>query len=246
MDASQVAFNRPASTELVRTSNEKDEPSHGNPETADLQLAHTLSACTRCWKVRIVVTSTKVFKRSNAYRLQRKSRCDPGLPRCSPCERHNATCEYFDVTKGKTVSRAYVIHLQNKIKQLETELAEVASEEYTSPDAEAIMRGAGLVRFKENDESRFLGPSSGIALTRLVMELAKQNTSSKCIKEIVPDMKAQQIKDFFTKESSKPTSKVYPLISNVAAPVLPTRETTEKLIENFNLTGRGPFLNVRK
>ena len=81
------------------------------------------------------------------------------------------------------------------------------------------------------------GPSRGIALTRLVMELAKQTTLSKCIKEIVPDMKAQQIKDYFTKESSKPTSKVYPLISNVAAPDLLTRELTEKLIGIFNNTG---------
>lgn len=246
MDASEIAFNRPSSTEFDRTTTEEDESRHESPETADSQLAHTLSACTRCRKVRTVITSTRAFTWSNAYRFQRKSKGDPGLPRCSPCERHNATCEYFDVTKGKKVSRTYVIHLQNKIKELETELAQVAREEYAPPDAEAIMRGAGLVMFKENDESRFLGPSRGIALTRLVMELAKQNTSSKCIKEIVPDMKAQQIKDFFTKESSKPTSKIYPLISNVAAPDLPTRATTEKLTENFNHTGRGPFLDVRR
>jgi hypothetical protein len=141
------------------------------------------------------------------------------------------------------VPRTYVIHLQNKITELETELARIASEDKAAPDAEAIMRGAGLVRFKENDESRFLGPSSGIALTRLVMELAKQNTSSKRIREIVPDMKAQQIKDYFTQESSKPTSKVYPLISNVAAPELPTRELTEKLVEIFNHTGIDSFVN---
>ena len=137
------------------------------------------------------------------------------------------------------MSRTYVVYLQDKIKTLESELAQIATEEPTAPDAEIIMRGAGLVRFKENDESRYLGPSSGIALTRLVMELAKQNTSSKCIKEIVPDMKAQQIKDFFARESSKPTSKVYPLISNVAAPDLPSRELTENLIKNFNHTGTG-------
>ena len=143
--------------------------------------------------------------------------------------------------------RTYVIHLQKRIKGLETELAQlaqVASEEHAAPDAEAIMRGAGLVKFTENDESRFLGPSSGIALTRLVMELAKQNTSSKCIKEIVPDMKAQQIKDYFTEESSKPTSKVYPLISDVAAPDLPSRDLTGKLIDNFNHTGIGPHRDL--
>ena len=99
------------------------------------------------------------------------------------------------------------------------------------------MRGAGHVRFKENDESRFLGPSSGIAMTRLVMELAKENSDTKSIKEIVPAQKAQEIKERFARESSKPTSKVYPLISSVAAPNLPTRELTDRLVENFNKKG---------
>ena len=142
--------------------------------------------------------------------------------------------------------RTYVIHLQDKIRKLEAELAQVAIREHVTPDAETILRGAGLVRFRENDESRFLGPSSGIALTRLVMELAKQNTSSKCIREIVSDMRAQQIKEYFTKEGSKPTSKVYPLISNIAAPDLPTRELTEKLIGIFNHTGIALFLGLLK
>lgn len=66
------------------------------------------------------------------------------------------------------------------------------------------------------------------------MELAKQNTHTKSIKEIVPDNKARQIKDRFTKEEEKPTSKVYPLISDVAAPDLPSRELTDKLLDNFN------------
>ena len=100
-----------------------------------------------------------------------------------------------------------------------------------------MVRGAGRVKFKENDEPRYLGPSSGISITRLVMELAKQNTNSKSIKEVVPDIKARQIKDRFTKESSKPTSKVYPLISDVAAPDLPSRELAESLIDNFNRKG---------
>ena len=100
-----------------------------------------------------------------------------------------------------------------------------------------MVRGAGRVKFKENDESRYLGPSSGIAITRLVMELAKQNTNSKSIKEVIPDVKARQIKDRFTKESAKPTSKIYPLISDVAAPDLPSRELAEGLIDNFNRKG---------
>ena len=66
------------------------------------------------------------------------------------------------------------------------------------------------------------------------MELAKQNTHTRSIKEIVPDNKAQQIKDRFAKEQEKPTSKVYPRISNVAAPDLPSRGLTDALVEKFN------------
>lgn len=71
-------------------------------------------------------------------------------------------------------------------------------------------------------------------MTRLVMELAKQYTDMKTIKEIVPDTKARQIKARFTKEQDKPTSKVYPLISGLAAPELPIRNLTDRLVENFN------------
>lgn len=96
-----------------------------------------------------------------------------------------------------------------------------------------MVRSPALVRFKERDEPRYLGPSSGIAITRLVMELAKQYTESKSIKEIVPEMQARQIKDRFSVEEHKPTSKVYPLISDVAAPHLPSRELTARLVEIF-------------
>ncbi len=100
-----------------------------------------------------------------------------------------------------------------------------------------MVREAGLVKFTGSNESRFLGPSSGIAITRLVIELAKQNTETKSIREVVPDQKAQQIKDRFTQEDS-PTSKVYPLISDVAAPTLPGRELTDILVQTFNQRGR--------
>ena len=168
---------------------------------------------------------------------QRKTRCDAGLPRCNPCERSNAVCEYYDSTKGKNIPRTYVIYLQNRVQSLEQELSQRQEDQSIEPDAELMVRGAGHVRFKENDESRFLGPSSGIAMTRLVMQLAKENTNTKSIKEIVPPQKAQEIKDRFARESSKPTSKVYPLISSVAAPNLPTRELTDQLVKNFNKKG---------
>lgn len=134
--------------------------------------------------------------------------------------------------------REYVIILQNKVRHLEKELASFAKECVSDLDVEGLVRGAGLVKIKENDDDlRFLGPSSGIAMTRLVMELAKDLCSTKSIKEIVPEKKAQEIRQRFANESSKPTSKVYPMISSVAAPDLPSEDLTHNLIENFNIKG---------
>ena len=75
---------------------------------------------------------------------------------------------------------------------------------------------------------------SMIQITRMVMELAKQNTDTKTIKEIVPEIKARQIKARFAREQEKPTSKIYPKISEVAARELPSRELTNTLVDNFN------------
>ena len=119
---------------------------NANDDTVGSKVAHTLTACCRC--------------------RTRKTRCDAGLPRCAPCERSNAVCEYFDTTKGRNIPRTYVIHLQNKVQALEAELASLGIAGYETPDAEIMIRSAGYVRFKENDESRYLGPSSGIAVRK--------------------------------------------------------------------------------
>ena len=120
-------------------------PAHNaNDDGPGSKVAHTLTACCRC--------------------RTRKTRCDPGLPRCGPCERSNAVCEYFDTTKGRNIPRTYVIHLQNKVQALEAELASLGIAGYETPNAEVMIRSAGYVRFQENDESRYLGPASGIAV----------------------------------------------------------------------------------
>jgi len=163
---------------------------------------------------------------------QRKTRCDPGLPRCGPCERTNSHCEYYDPAKGQKIPRNYVVHLQHKVRDLEKQLAELERDD-VEPDPEDVMRGAAAVRIQESDETKFLGPSSGITITRLVMQLAKQFTDSKSISDIVPDARAKSIKATFDEEDKKPTSKVYPLISDVAAEDLPNRDLTNLLVELF-------------
>ncbi|KAL8691978.1 MAG: hypothetical protein Q9218_002902 [Villophora microphyllina] len=186
----------------------------------------------------------------------RKTRCDPGLPKCGtltalihqfntriqlthstgPCERNSAVCEYFDSSKGQKVSRNYVIHLQQKIKALEAQYDQVEHDctPTPAPDVEGMVRSGGLVTLKENAETRYLGPSSGIAMTRLVMEIAKRQTQSTSIQDIISDSKARRNRDRFTLESAKPTSKVYPLVSDVAAPDLPSRHLTDNLVDLFN------------
>ncbi|KAI4174754.1 MAG: hypothetical protein LQ343_002125 [Gyalolechia ehrenbergii] len=66
------------------------------------------------------------------------------------------------------------------------------------------------------------------------MELAKRETQSRSIQNIVSDTKARRIRDRLTLEQAKPTSKIYPLVSSVAAPDLPSRDLTEKLVDLFN------------
>ena len=131
-----------------------------------------------------------------------------------------------------------MVFLQRKVKNLERDLAQLDLQQHTKLDVESMIRSAGVIRLKDNDEGRYLGPSSGIAMTRLNMEFAKQVLRTKSIKEVVPPLHARQIKEHFTQESSKPTSKIYPLISDIAAPSLPSKELTHKLIENFNETGK--------
>ncbi|EQL28227.1 hypothetical protein RJZ56_005286 [Blastomyces dermatitidis] len=198
-------------TDPWRTSPHKTPARSG--EVTNGRIAHTLTACTRC--------------------RQRKSRCDPGIPRCEPCQRSNTKCVYYDPARNRNISRTYILQLRERIKILSQELAQVESEISHCPDAELMVRGAGLIRFKETDEPRFLGPSSGITITRLVMEMAKQNTDSKSIKEVVNEATAQEIKYAFTQESQKPTSKIYPMISSVAEPNLPPRELTYRLVDIF-------------
>ena len=136
------------------------------------------------------------------------------------------------------IPRNYVVHLQHKIKELEDRLGDLEKDD-VEPDPEDMVRGGATVKIQEHDESKFLGPSSGIAITRLVMQLAKQFTDAESITEIVPLSRALSIANkFHGNEEDKPTSKIYPLISDVAAEDLPQRDLTNLLVELFMCKGR--------
>jgi hypothetical protein len=135
----------------------------------------------------------------------------------------------------------YVIRLQDKVRALESELGQYTEDEGLPQNTEDIVRPGGLVRLGEDDETpRFLGPSSGIAMTRLVMEEAKKYTDSRSIRELVPEVR-QRRPPVQSPESSQDRKKSYPMISAVAAPTLPTRLVTDKLVEVFNQKGEYRF-----
>jgi hypothetical protein len=119
------------------------------------------------------------------------------------------------------------------VRALEAELSQFTEDDTIPQDTEDIVRPGGLVRLDEDDETpRFLGPSSGIAMTRLVMEEAKKYTDSRRIRELVPEVR-QRRAPTPAPEVATNRKKSYPMISAVPAPTLPSRLVTDKLVEVF-------------
>ncbi|PWI66652.1 hypothetical protein PCL_04790 [Purpureocillium lilacinum] len=182
------------------------------------RVAHTLTACCRC--------------------RQRKTRCDPTLPRCLPCERSGSTCEYLDTTKGKKINRYYVIKLQDRVRALEAEIAQYTNDENDYPRTnEDIVRPGRMIRLKASDETpRYLGPSSGIAMSRLLMEEAKRYTDSQRISDLIPEVRARSQARMQSIQMTDPGAgrkKSYPMVSDHPAEGLPKRETADKLVEVY-------------
>lgn len=75
-----------------------------------------------------------------------------------------------------------MVHLQHRVQQLEEEIARreaAVSEEDSSLNSEELVRGIGAVKFGDDDEHykepRYVGPASGVTVTRLVLESAKKD-----------------------------------------------------------------------
>ncbi|KAK4235043.1 fungal-specific transcription factor domain-containing protein [Achaetomium macrosporum] len=201
-----------------------DNPEH-NAHDAPHRVAHTLTACCRC--------------------RQRKTRCDPALPRCLPCERSGSTCEYYDSAKGKKINRTYVVSLQKKVRELEAELAQYTDQESEYPlNHDDMVCPGGIVRLDETDEMpRYLGPSSGTAMTRLLMEEAKRFAESRRIANLIPAVLARRAEQRDRMQSvvmggsiSGPSGrkKSYPAHSIIPASSLPSKEIVVGLARAFN------------
>lgn len=207
---------------------------HSQPRDADdadspHRIAHTLTACCRC--------------------RTRKTRCDPSLPRCQPCERSGSTCEYFDTARNTKINRAYVVTLQDTVRKLEAELKQLTEDGNEQND------GAGLVVLSETNETpRYLGHSSGIAMTRLLMEEAKRYTESRRISDLVPKVRSRRTARADRMQSIVSTSesisgpsgrkKSYPMTSERPAESLPSREATDRLVKAYIERGMLPKLPI--
>ena len=82
-----------------------DNPSDSNSPTGTpvVGITRSISACQRCRK--------------------KKIRCDQKFPRCTKCEKTNSECVGLDPATGREVPRSYVTYLEERLSQLEKELA---------------------------------------------------------------------------------------------------------------------------
>lgn len=90
-----------------------------------------------------------------------------------------------------------------------------------------------------NDETpRYLGPSSGIAMTRLLMAEAKRFTESNKISDLIPEVRARsQARMQSIQITSNNRKKSYPMMSEFPAESLPARHVADRLVEIFYKKG---------
>lgn len=133
----------------------------------------------------------------------------------------------------------------------EAELSQYTDDDNDRPESvEDIVRPGGLVKLNEADETpRYLGPSSGIAMTRLLMEQAKRYTDSQRISELIPDVRARRIDRLTRMQSIVPggasisgpsgaaARKNYPMTSEIPAQALPSRTLVDRLVGIFHSRG---------
>lgn len=139
-----------------------------------------------------------------------------------------------------------MVWLQHKIHELEIEMAKLEAED-RELDSELAVRDPGLVRLKESEETKFLGPSSGIAIARVVMNLAKKVTDSKSIKDVISESRIQQVEKQFAEEETQkvPEKPPIPMHSEAPAVNLPSKDLTLNLVQLFFTKGKWWFLSVR-
>ncbi|EMG47897.1 hypothetical protein G210_1640 [Candida maltosa Xu316] len=72
----------------------------------DLKLSRAISACKRC--------------------RTKKIKCDQKFPQCGKCQANNVECIGVDPVTGREIPRSYIVHLEERVKVLESQLAAVS------------------------------------------------------------------------------------------------------------------------
>lgn len=105
------------------------------------------------------------------------------------------------------------------------------------PDTGELVRGVGMVRFDDEiGEPRFVGTSSGITMTRLVIDFARKHLEKESVKEI-----KEHRNNFRQGQRITGTPGVHipsPMAIPGAAPQLPSREVTDRLVDLFLQRGK--------
>ncbi|KAJ4300582.1 hypothetical protein N0V88_003261 [Collariella sp. IMI 366227] len=146
---------------------------------------------------------------------------------------------------GTRVNRGYVVSLQKKVRQLEDVLAKFTDqEEDDAPKHDDVALPGGIVRLSETDElPRYLGPSSGTAMTRLVMEEGKKFAETGRIANLIPNVLVKRAEHRDRMQSvvmgasiSGPSGrkKSYPAHSIIPATKMPSRDIVDRLVRTFN------------
>ena len=138
------------------------------------------------------------------------------------------------------------------MRELEADLAQYTDQDGEFPHShDDMVFPGGIVRLDQTDEMpRYLGPSSGTAMTRLLMEEAKRYGESRRIANLIPAVLARRAERRDRMQSvvmgssiSGPAGRTrsYPAHSIIPASALPSREIVDGLVRAFNDRG-GHFL----
>ena len=140
-----------------------------------------------------------------------------------------------------------MIKLQDKVKALEAELGPfVDNDPEETRNHDDMVHPTDLVRLSASEGStRYLGPSSGIVMTRLLVDEAKRFTESTQISDLIPELRARrqarmqsiQMTGTGSATTGAARKKSYPMTSQGPAESLPNKNVADKLVEIFTQKG---------
>lgn len=133
-----------------------------------------------------------------------------------------------------------MILLQERVKALESELGPYIDMENEDPRAEDKLPVVDMVRLSASEgTTRFLGPSSGIVMTRLLVDEAKRFSEANRISDLIPELRArrqarmQSIQMTGSSSNRAARKKSYPMMSEGPAESLPDRSAADRLIDVY-------------